>query len=117
MNSTYKKIINTILVSLFLVVLMPVAAQASCSVSGVIVRVTQYDDSYTSTGCYIYMRSNGPLTSYYHYTKTNDDNTCTNAAIAVTSSVDVRVNGSATSCPASGSSRYMGLVNYLIINP
>jgi hypothetical protein len=96
-------------------VLLPIAAQASCYVNGPIVRVTQYDDSYTTTGCYIYMR-NSALSSYYYYTRSNDDDTCSNAVVAATTGVDTYISGNASSCPTSGTGRYMGIVNYLIIN-
>jgi expansin (peptidoglycan-binding protein) len=117
MKTTYKKVINILLVLFLGVLFFPVTAQASCSVNGPVVRVWAYDDSYTSTGCYIYMRSGGPLSSVYYYARSNDDNTCTNAAIAATSGVDTQMAGSSTACPTSGTGRYMGVVQYLAINP
>lgn len=117
MKTTYKKVVNILLVLILGAVIFPVAAQASCTINGPIVRVIQYDDAYTSTGCYIYMRSGGPLTSYYHYSRSNDDNTCTNATIAATSGIDTTVSGAATSCPTTGTGRYMGTVRYMVINP
>lgn len=96
--------------------LLPMAAQATCTQTGPVVRVTTYADSYTSTACYIYMRSSA-LSSYYYRTYTVDDNMCTNAAIAATSGVDTTIQGNASSCPTSGTFRNQGTLNYLIINP
>jgi hypothetical protein len=98
------------------ILLLPMAAQATCTVNGPVVRVTTYDDSYTSTGCYIYMRT-GALSSYYYYAYSYDDNMCTNAVIAATTGVDAYAQGNASSCPSSGGSRGMGQLRYLIINP
>ena len=116
MKSTYRTAIKTLLASLLGFVLLPVAAQATCSISGPIVRVLQYDDSYSSRACYIYMRSGNSLSSVYYYTRTNDDNMCSTAATAVTSSVDVYVRGDATSCPTADTARFMGELQYFIIN-
>ena len=117
MKPTNKMAINILMALVLGFVFLPVAAQASCGKTGPIVRVTNYDDSYSSRACYIYMRSGGPLTSYYNYTRTNDDNICTTASIAATSGVDTTVRADASSCPTSGTARFMGELSYLIINP
>jgi hypothetical protein len=111
------RLIKTALASIAGLLLMPMAAQASCYINGPIVRVVQYDDSYTSIGCYIYMRSSGPLSSDYYYTRTNDDNICSSAVTAATTAADSSVLGNASSCPTTGTGRYMGEVQYLIVNP
>lgn len=116
MKLTYKRVANTLLASLFGLVLLPAAAQASCYINGPVVRVTQYDDSYSSYGCYIYMRSTA-TSSYYYYARSNDDNVCNTAATAATSGVDVGISGNASACPTTGTGRSMGVTNYIIINP
>ena len=117
MNNTLKMVRNVALTSIAGLMLLPMAAQAVCTINGPIVRVLQYDDSYTSSGCYLYMRPGGPLASVYYYARSNDDNTCTNAAIAVTSAVDTTVSGDAATCPTTGTGRYIGVVRYMLINP
>lgn len=96
--------------------ILPVAAQASCYITGPIVRVTNYADAYSSTGCYIYMR-NSALSSYYYYARSTDDDICSIATTAATTGVDVSMSGNAASCPTSGTGRNMGDTDYLIINP
>lgn len=98
------------------VLLSPIAAQAACAISGPIARVTTYDDSYSSTGCYIYQRDSA-LASYYYYSNSSDDDMCSNAVVAMTTGVDVAMSGNAASCPTTGTARYMGNLNYMIINP
>ena len=98
------------------VLLSPIAVQATCTVIGPIVRVTTWDDSSSSTGCYIYQR-NSALASYYYYTATTDDDMCSNAVVAATTAVDVQIVGNAASCPTTGTARYAGTLNYININP
>ena len=98
------------------VLLSPIAVQATCIVTGPIVRVTAYDDSSSTTGCYIYQR-NSALASYYYYTVTTDDDMCSNAVVAATTAVDVQIVGNAASCPTTGTARYAGTLNYININP
>ena len=98
------------------VLLSPIAVQATCTVTGPIVRVTTYDDNYSSTGCYIYQR-NSALATFYYSTITTDDDMCSNAVVAATTGVDVQMQGNAASCPTTGTARNAGTLNYLIINP
>ena len=98
------------------VLLSPIAVQATCTVTGPIVRVTTYADNYSGTGCHIYQRD-GALASYYYYTVTTDDDMCSNAVVAATTAVDVPIVGNAASCPTTGTARNAGTLNYLIINP
>ena len=108
-----KSMKNIALASIAGLMFLPLAAQAACYKNGPIVRVTQYDDAYTTTGCYIYMRTSA-LSNIFFYARSNDDNTCTNAVIATTSGVDAGLSADAATCPTSG---YMGVVRYLNINP
>jgi hypothetical protein len=117
MKNTLKMVKSVALTSIAGLMLLPMVAQASCYINGPIARVTQYDDSYTSTGCYVYMRSGGPLSSVYYYARSNDDDTCSNAVVAATSGIDTAISGNASACPTTGTGRYMGVVNYLLINP
>jgi hypothetical protein len=96
--------------------LLSMTAQATCTINGPIVRVTTYADAYTSTGCYIYIRTSA-LSSFYYYSRSTDDNICTNAVVAATTGVDTTLQGNTASCPTSGTSRYQGDTNYLVVNP
>ena len=109
-----RKVSIAALLSVGSMVMLPMAAQATCYLTGPIVRVTQYDDAYSSTGCYIYMKTSS-LSSYYYYTNTSDDNICNSAVSAVASQVNTGVSGNASACPST--TGYMGATNYLIINP
>ncbi len=96
--------------------LLPMAAQATCTQNGPIVRVSNYADQASSTGCYIYMRSSA-TSAYYYYTTTIDDDMCIAASIAATTAVDTSTQGNATACPTTGTGRYMGTLRYIVINP
>ena len=96
--------------------LSPIAVQATCTVTGPIVRVSTYADNFSSTGCFIYQR-NSALATYYYFTISTDDDICSNAVVAATTGVDVQMQGNAASCPTTGTGRNAGTLNSLIINP
>ncbi len=87
-------------------------AQATCVVSsGQIVRVSVSPGSSSS---YVYIRPDSLSTYYYQGTTT--DQKMTNAAVAAVDK-QVYIYGDASSCPTTGTSRYMGQISYLAIKP
>lgn len=105
-------------VTLALASLSPGIAQAICTLNGVVVRVTAYDDAYSATGGYIYFRTSS-LASYYYYVVTNDDETISNAIAYMNSGRTATISGSTAACPAvpaAGGGAFLGTLNY-IYNP
>ena len=95
--------------------LVPSASYATCTLTGVIIRVTAYDDLYTTTGGYIYFRTSS-LASYYYYVVTNDDDMVSNAIAYMNSGRSLTIQGNATACPAvpsAGGAAYLGPLNYM----
>lgn len=93
----------------------PTIASATCTVTGVIVRVTSYDDAYTATGGYIYFRTSS-LSPYYYYVTSNDDDTISNAISYLHSGRTLTINGSVAACPAvpvAGGAAFIGTLNYM----
>jgi hypothetical protein len=96
-------------------VAMPSIAQATCTLTGVVVRVTHYDDSYSTTGGYIYFRTSS-LAPYYYYVVTNDDDMLSNAIAHMNSGRTMTIQGAAAACPAvpaAGGAGYLGTLNYM----
>ena len=87
----------------------PLAASATCTRYGTVVRVTNYADGY-GTYHFIYMKTSA-LSSAYYYVRTADDNMAEIANTALTSQTRVRIQGSGT-CGT-----YMGTLRYIIVNP
>ncbi len=85
-------------------------ANAACIVSAQIVeRVLSYDGN-----TYVYFRPKGALTnSFYYYMRTTSDQIASTAANAQTDRTEVNAYGQATSCPTSGTARYMGDALYI----
>ncbi len=99
-------------------VLLPSLSHAACTLSGVVVRVTAYDDAYTTLGGYIYFRTSS-LSPYYYYVSTNDDDMVSNAIAYMDSGRTATIQGDTATCPAvpaAGGAAYLGLLNY-IYNP
>ena len=97
-------------------VLVPGLSNA-CTLTGIIVRVTAYDDSY-STGGYIYFRTSS-LSPYYYSVSTDDDDMVSNAIAYMDSGRSATISGTTTPCPAApaaGGSASIGILNY-IFNP
>lgn len=95
--------------------LLPGLSHATCILSGVVVRVTAYDDSYTTTGGYIYFRTSS-LSPYYYYVASNDDDMVSNAIAYMNSGRTATISGNTTSCPsvpAAGGAAYLGTLNYM----
>ena len=111
LNFNLKKVFITAIAG---ILYLPLSVQAVCTVTGKIISVRTYDDSFSSTGCHIYMR-NSALASHYYYVASNDDDMCSNANNSQIS--EVRVSGNATACPTSGQSRSMGRLRSIIHNP
>jgi len=98
-------------------VLVPSLSNAACTQTGIVVRVTAYDDSY-STGGYIYFRT-ASLASSYYYVSTDDDDMISNAIAYMDSGRNATINGNTATCPAApaaGGSASLGTLNW-IYNP
>jgi hypothetical protein len=96
-------------------VAMPSISSATCTLNGVVVRVTHYDDAYTTTGGYIYFRTTS-LAPYYYYVVTNDDDMVSNAIAHMNSGRTMTIQGAVASCPAvpaAGGAGYLGTLNYM----
>jgi cysteinyl-tRNA synthetase len=109
-----KKILAAVSIASALVAI-PSVAHATCTLTGVIVRVTQYDDAYTAIGGYIYFRTSS-LASYYYYVATNDDDSVSNAIAHMNSGRTVTIQGAVAACPAvpaAGGAGYLGTLNYM----
>jgi len=87
-------------------------ANATCYVAALQVeRVLSY-----GTYGYVYMRPAGALTnSFYYYFRTDSDKILSTAANAQTDASRVNAYADATSCPTTGTARYMGNANYIYI--
>lgn len=92
----------------------PLAANATCTKAGIVVRVTSYADGIG--GHWIYMRTSA-LSSVYYRVYTTDDNMAEIAHNALTSQTRVSIQGSASTCPTTGTSRNMGTLRYIVVNP
>ena len=93
-------------------VLLPSLSNAACTLTGVVVRVSAYDDSY-STGGYIYFRT-ASLASSYYVVSTDDDDMISNAIAYMDSGRSVSINGNTGTCPpalAAGGSASLGALN------
>ena len=93
----------------------PLAANATCTKSGIVVRVTDYADGVGSYH-YIYMKTSA-LSTIYYYTRTTDDNMAEIANNALTSQVRVTIQGDRSTCLTTGTGRYQGNLRYIIVNP
>lgn len=94
--------------------MLPAVSQAACTLNGVIVRVTAYDDSYSTIAGYIYFRPTS-LASYYYYVYTNDDEMINNAIASMNSGRTLTISGDVGTCPATpaaGGAGYLGLLRY-----
>ena len=108
-----------IVLSLILTSVMePSLSNAACNLNGVVVRVTSYDDAYTTVGGYIYFRTSS-LSPYYYYVSTNDDDMVSNAIAYMNSGRTATISGNAAVCPAvpaAGGAASIGTLNYMF-NP
>lgn len=88
------------------------SANASClQTSKIVERVLSYP-----TYCYVYLRPESALTNtFYYYTRSTSDKICGLAGDAKISRTKVNALGDAASCPASGTSRYMGNTTYIYL--
>lgn len=114
MNTRFWVIVGMVLSAL----MAPSVANAVCNRTGIIVRVTQYDDSYTTTGGYIYFRVSS-LSPYYYYVRSDDDDSVSNAIQHMNTGRTVNISGNISSCPAvpaPGGGAYLGVLRYMF-NP
>ena len=105
-----KSIVTLALVATAL--LSSAGAQASCFVSNQIVeRVLSY-----GTYGYVYFRPESSLTnSTYYYMRTTSDKILSLAGDSQTNRSKVNALGNATTCPTTGTARYMGEATYLYL--
>ncbi len=99
-------------------VMAPGLSNAVCTLNGVVVRVTAYDDAYSTAGGFIYFRTSS-LSPYYYYVTTNDDDVVSNAIAYMDSGRTATIQGSVAACPAvpaAGGAASIGSLNY-IYNP
>jgi hypothetical protein len=99
-------------------VLLPSLSYATCTLTGVIVRVTAYDDAYSGLAGYIYFRTSS-LSPYYYSVSTSDDDMVSNAIAYMDSGRNATIQGNVAACPAvpaAGGSASLGSLNY-ILNP
>ncbi|CAN5205396.1 hypothetical protein BH11PSE9_BH11PSE9_00160 [soil metagenome] len=109
-----KKILAVIGMFLSLAAL-PAVSNAACAITGVVVRVTSYDDAYTTTGGYVYFRTSSLSPSYY-YATSNDDDTISNAIAHMNSGRTITIGGDVAACPAvpaAGGAASIGTVSYM----
>jgi hypothetical protein len=98
--------------------LMAAQSSATCTLTGVIVRVTSYDNAYSAIGGYIYFRTSS-LSPFYYYVQSSDDHMVSNAIAYMNSGRTVTIQGNIAACPAvpaAGGAAYLGVSNY-IYNP
>ena len=69
----------------------------ACTLSGVIVRVTSYDDAFAANN-FIYFRTSS-LASFHYFVTTTDDDMVSNAIAYMDSGKTVTISGSAAVCP------------------
>lgn len=103
-----------IVLSLILSSVLVPSLSFACYLTGIVVQVLSYDDSYTTTSGYIYFRPN-PLAAYVYYTYTNDDDMISNAIAYMDSGRTVTIDGNVTcpAVPAAGGFGYVGALNYM----
>ena len=93
----------------------PSISQATCTLNGVIIRVTQYDDAYSTTGGYVYFRTSS-LAPYYYYVVTSDDDMVSSAIAYMNAGRTMTIQGAVATCPAvpaAGGAAYLGTLNYM----
>jgi hypothetical protein len=103
-----------ILSFMLVAVMTPSLSNATCTISGVVVRVTAYDDLYSTLGSYIYFRTSS-LSPYYYYVSTNDDEMTSNAIAYMNSGRTATIQGNIATCPAvpaAGGAASLGSLNY-----
>ena len=107
-----KKRITTTLAAAAIGLFFSTGAQASCFASNQMVeRVLSY-----ATYGYIYFRPESSLTnSTYYYMRTTSQQILALAAAAQASRSKVNGLGNASSCPSTGTARYMGEATYLYV--
>jgi len=99
-------------------VMLPSLSNAVCTLTGVIIRVTAYDDAYSGLSAYIYFRTSS-LSPYYYSVSTSDDDMASNAIAFMDSGRNATIQGNVAACPAvpaAGGTASIGTLNY-IYNP
>jgi len=95
-------------------ILAPSLSNAVCNISGVVVRVTGYDDAFSAVGGYIYFRTSS-LSPFYYFVSTNDDDMISNAIAFMDSGKTISFQGNIAACPAApaaGGAASIGALNY-----
>jgi hypothetical protein len=114
-ETTMKRKYWLILSFILAAVMTPSLSNATCTLNGVVIRVTAYDDLYTTIGGYIYFRTSS-LSPYYYYVSTNDDDMVSNAIAYMNSGRTATFQGNVAACPAvpvAGGAAFIGALNYL----
>ena len=94
---------------------LPSVSNATCTLTGQIVRVTAYSDAYSATAGYIYFRTSS-LAAYYYYVSTPDDEMVGLAQGHMNGGRTVTIQGDVAACPAvpaAGGAAGIGLLNYM----
>ena len=94
--------------------LVPGLSNAACALTGTVVQVLSYDDSYATSSGVIYFRTD-PLAPYVYYTYTNDDDMISNAIAYMDGGRTVTIEGNAATCPAItvGGFGHIGALTYM----
>lgn len=101
-------------------VMVPSLSNAAiCTLNGVVVRVTAYDDAFAAAS-FIYFRTSS-LVPYYYYVSTTDDDMVSNAIAYMNSGRTATIQGNTgvvpcPAVPAAGGAASIGTLNY-IYNP
>jgi hypothetical protein len=94
---------------------LPGAANATCTLTGQIVRITAYADAYSATSGYIYFRTSS-LAPYYYSVSTTDDEMVGLAQGHMDGGRTVTIQGDVAACPAvpaAGGAASIGALNYM----
>ena len=96
-------------------VLVPSLSNAVCTLTGIVVRVVAYEDSFSPTGGFIYFRPSS-MSPYYYSVSTNDDDMISNAISFMDSGRTAAIQGDIAACPAvpaAGGGAGIGALNYI----
>lgn len=97
------------------VAVFPAVANATCSQTGHVARVTMWDDAIN--GSHVVYLKNSATTTITYLCSTRDDNFANQAGNALTSGVRVVMNGAIASCPTTGTFRNIGQCRWIVVQP
>ena len=102
-----KKLLVTLVVAAAAIGGLAAPAQATCTPVGHVIGVEDYGGY-----AYVTLKTN-PLSSVSYYGYTTDESLTQLAATALQSQTRVYVSGNASSCPTTGTVRYLGTLSYV----